>query len=93
MVCVLSVAARGARTTASVLAVAVFSAAVSVCVRFVVRKRQQQVQADWPTPAVLFNLRAASRLAKRWRVVVFGLRAVTQGLAPGPLANRALRLR
>jgi len=45
------------------------------------------------TLAVFNNLRAASRLAKRWRVVGIGLRAATQGLAYGPVVNRALWLR
>jgi len=47
---------------------------VPVCVWFVVCTRQQLAQADWPDPSSsLFNLRAASRLAQRWRVVVVGL--------------------
>jgi hypothetical protein len=51
---VLSVAARGARATGGALSVAVFSAVVSVCVGFVVRMRQQQVQADWPDTGRFF---------------------------------------
>lgn len=64
---VLSAAARSARTSFSVLHVAVFGAAFSVCVWLVVRTRQQLAQADWPGRSnFLFNLRAVSCLAQRW---------------------------
>jgi len=71
MVGVLSVAARSVRTLVSALSFAVLGAVVSVCVWFVVRHRQQCAQADWPGTTVLFNLRAASRLAKRWEELCY----------------------
>jgi len=67
---------------------------VPVCVWFVVCTRQQLAQADWPDPSSsLFNLRAASRLAQRWRVAGFGVPALAQSLALGPQSNQAARLR
>jgi len=51
---VLSVVTRSARASVSALSVAVFGAVVSVCVGFVVRTRQQQVQADWPDTGRFF---------------------------------------